>query len=115
MLPSDHCCKITLNSDEKFKRRRHLKFTLPHKPCPLGDMFLTDQIYNFWFKLYFICIIYDKYTNNTEYDYNTTTIQMGFRRKSNDLFESVYQEFTLLIYILSCRNCHYVENNGRTL
>ena len=40
-------------------------------------------------KLYFICIIYDKYTNNTEYDYNTATIQMGFRRKSNDLFESV--------------------------
>ena len=59
-----------------------------------------------WFKLYFICIIYDKYTNNTEYDYNTTTIQMGFRRKSNDLFESVFQEFTLLIYVLSGRNCH---------
>ena len=59
-----------------------------------------------WFKLYFICIIYDKYTNNTEYDYNTTTIQMGFRRKSNDLFESVSKEFTLLIYVLSCRNCH---------
>ena len=47
-----------------------------------------------WFKLYFICLIYDKYTNNTEYDYNTTTIQMGFRRKSNDLFESVSQDFT---------------------
>ena len=31
---------------------------------------------------------------------------MGFRRKSNDLFESVSQEFTLLIYVLSCRNCH---------
>ena len=59
-----------------------------------------------WFKLYFICIIYDKYTNNTEYNYNTTTIQMGFSRKSNDLFESVSQEFTLLIYVLSCRNCH---------
>ena len=59
-----------------------------------------------WFKLYFICIIYDKYTNNTVYDYKTTTIQMGFRRKSNDLFESVSQEFTLLIYVLSCRNCH---------
>ena len=27
----------------------------------------------------------------TEYDYNTTTIQTGFRRKSNDLFESVSQ------------------------
>ena len=27
--------------------------------------------------------------NNIEYDYNTTAIQMGFRRKSNDLFESV--------------------------
>ena len=53
--------------------------------------------------LYFIYIIYDKYTNNTEYDYNTT---MGFRRKSNDLFESVSQEFTLLIYVLSCRICH---------
>ena len=38
------------------------------------------------------------YTNNTEYDYITTTIQMGFKRKSNDLFESVSQEFTLLIY-----------------
>ena len=59
-----------------------------------------------WFKLYFICIIYDKYTNNTVYDYNTITLQMGFRRKSNDLFESVSQEFTLLIYVLSCRNCH---------
>ena len=59
-----------------------------------------------WFKLYFICIIYDKYTNNTEYDYNTTTIQMRFRRKSNDLFESVFQEFTLLIYVLSCHSCH---------
>ena len=59
-----------------------------------------------WFKLYFICIIYDKYTNNTVYDYNTITIQMGVRRKSNDLFESVSQEFTLLIYVLSCRNCH---------
>ena len=67
---------------------------------------------DFWFKLYFICIIYDKYTNNTEYKYNTSTIQMGFRRKSNDLFESVSQEFSqmaqviLLIYVLSCRNCH---------
>ena len=27
--------------------------------------------------------------SNTEYDYNTTTVQIGFRRKSNDLFESV--------------------------
>ena len=26
------------------------------------------------------------------------------QRKSNDLFESVYQEFTLLIYVLSRRN-----------
>ena len=34
--------------------------------------------------------------SNTEYDYNTTTIQMGFRRKSNDLFKSVSQEFTLI-------------------
>ena len=59
-----------------------------------------------WFKLYFICIIYDKYTNSTQYNYDTTTIQIGFRRKSNDLFESVSQEFTLLIYVLSCRNCH---------
>ena len=39
-----------------------------------------------WSKLNFICIIYDKYTNNTEYDYNTPTIQMGFSRKSQ-LFE----------------------------
>ena len=39
-----------------------------------------------WFKLYFICIIYDKYTNNTVYDYNTITIQMGFRRKSKQLY-----------------------------
>ena len=59
-----------------------------------------------WFKLYFICIIYDKYTNNTECDYNTTTIHMGFRSRSNDLFESVSQVFTLLIYVLFCRNCH---------
>ena len=66
----------------------------------------TVSVQACWFKLYFICIIYDKFTNNTEYDYNTTTIQMGFRRKSNDLFESVSQEFTLLIYVLSCRNCH---------
>ena len=54
--------------------------------------YLTGEPYTYsesWFKLYFICIIYDKYTNNIEYDYNTTTIQMGFRRKSNDLFESV--------------------------
>ena len=29
--------------------------------------------------------------SNTEYDYNTSTVQMGFRRKSNDLFESVSQ------------------------
>ena len=29
--------------------------------------------------------------SNTEYNNNTTTIQMGFRRKSNDLFESVSQ------------------------
>ena len=27
--------------------------------------------------------------SKTEYDYNTITKQMGFRRKSNDLFESV--------------------------
>ena len=27
--------------------------------------------------------------SNTEYDYNTNTKQMGFRRKSNDLFEYV--------------------------
>ena len=33
-------------------------------------------------------------------------IPMGFRRKSNDLFESVYKEFTILIYILSCHSCH---------
>ena len=44
--------------------------------------------------------------SNTEYDCYTTTIQMGFRRKSNDLFESVSQEFTLLIYVLSNRICH---------
>ena len=30
---------------------------------------------------------------NTEYDYNTTTLQIGFRRKSNDLFESVFHAF----------------------
>ena len=35
--------------------------------------------------------------SNTEYDYNTTTIQMGFRRKSNDLFESV----SLLLELLT--------------
>ena len=44
--------------------------------------------------------------SNTEYDFDTTTILMGFRRKSNDLFESVSQELTLLIYVLSSRNCH---------
>ena len=59
----------------------------------------SDAIY--WFKLYIICIIYDKYTSNTEYDYNTTTIQMGFLRKSNDLFESVSKESTLLISYLA--------------
>ena len=26
--------------------------------------------------------------SKTEYDYNTATIQMGFRRMSNDFFES---------------------------
>ena len=31
--------------------------------------------------------------SNTEYDNNTTTIQMGFRRKSIDLFESVSKQF----------------------
>ena len=36
-----------------------------------------------------ICIIYDKYTKQYRIDYNSTTIQMEFRRKSNDLFESV--------------------------
>ena len=45
---------------------------------------IAGSLQEFWFKLYFICIIYDKYTNNTEYNINTTTIQMGFRRKSND-------------------------------
>ena len=44
--------------------------------------------------------------SNTQNDYNRTTIQMGFNRKSNDLCESVPQEFTLLIHVLSCRNCH---------
>ena len=33
-----------------------------------------------WFKLYFICIIYDKYTSNTEYHNNTTTIQSVSRK-----------------------------------
>ena len=58
-----------------------------------------------WFKLYFICIIYDKYTNNTEYDYNTTTIQMGFRRKSNDLFESAERKCQLVPAHLSFFVC----------
>ena len=31
---------------------------------------------------------------------------MGFRRKSNDLFESISQEFSLVTGVLSCRNCH---------
>ena len=70
------------------------------------NIYLGIKYHFNWFKLYLICIIHDKYTNNTVYDYNTITIQMGFRRKSNDLFESVSQEFTLLIYVLSCRNCH---------
>ena len=51
-----------------------------------GSFFFFFPFLVLWFKLYFICIIYDKYTNNTVYDYNTTTIQMGFRRKSNDLY-----------------------------
>ena len=53
--------------------------------------------------------------NNTEYDYNTTTIQVEFRRKASYLFESVSQELTLLIYVLSCRKFHVYKNNGRTL
>ena len=45
--------------------------------------------------------------SNTEYDYNTTTIQMEFRRKSNDLFEYVSQGFTLIcVHVLSYRNYH---------
>ena len=79
-----------INTSERLKARK--VFILKH--------------FSFWFRLYFICILYDKYTSNTESDYNTTTIQMGFRRKSNDLFESVSQEFTVLLYVLSCRNCH---------
>ena len=41
--------------------------------------------------------------SNTEYDYNTTTIKMGFRRKSNGLFESVSQILReqQSVYILS--------------
>ena len=35
--------------------------------------------------------------SNTEYNYNTTTIQIGFRRKSNDLFESVSQEICTIM------------------
>ena len=31
--------------------------------------------------------------SKTEYDFNTTTIQMEFRRNSNGLFESESQEF----------------------
>ena len=45
--------------------------------------------------------------SNTEYDYNTTTIQIGFRRKSNNFFESVSQEFRLLTCVLSYRNYHF--------
>ena len=37
--------------------------------------------------------------SNTDYDYSTTTVQMEFRGKSNDLFESVFQEFILLIWV----------------
>ena len=44
--------------------------------------------------------------SNTEYDYNTATIPMGIRRKSNYLFETVSQEFTLLIGVLLYRNGH---------
>ena len=45
---------------------------------------------------------------------NTTTIQMGFRRKSNDLFESVSQEFTYLYMYYHVVIVIPVENNGRT-
>ena len=47
---------------------------------------------------------------NSKYDYNTTTIQMGFRRKSNDLFESVSKEFTLLIVL-----CRRIYTEGKSL
>ena len=30
--------------------------------------------------------------SNTEYDYNTTTIQMGFRRKSNEKLDNFVSE-----------------------
>ena len=33
--------------------------------------------------------------SNTEYDYNTTTIQMAFKRKSNDLFGSVFGKYVI--------------------
>ena len=33
--------------------------------------------------------------SNTKYDYNTTTVQMGFRRKSNDLFGSVFEKYVI--------------------
>ena len=72
-----------------------------------GSVFPASR-YASWFKLYFICKIYDNYTSNTEYDYNTTTIQMGFRRKSNDLFKSVSQEFKLLIY-LTAKETHIFQ------
>ena len=51
--------------------------------------------------------------SNTEYDYNTTTIQMGFRRKSNDLFESVSQTKTLTLSRSRSSWDHHLNKLGR--
>ena len=47
---------------------------------------------------YYYNITMTSIQNNTEYYCNITTIQMGFRRKSNDLFESVSVHITNIVY-----------------
>ena len=41
-----------------------------------------------------ICIIYDKYISNTEYDYNTTIIQMGLKMFPSTLHIMTYEPET---------------------
>ena len=52
-------------------------------------MMVKYSLLSCWFNLYFICIIYDEYTKQHRIRLQYKTIQMGFRRKSNELFESV--------------------------
>ena len=83
--------------------------------CRGNSHLLLKYLFGIWFKLYFICIIYDKYTNNTEYDYNTTTIQMVFR-KSQMTYLNLYPKSSHNLYMYyHVVIVIYVENNGRTL